>query len=119
MIQLFGFVSGIINGLFAAGAGQVLVFFLAFILKKDAHISRGVSIAAMTVGTIVTIIIYGTFVQMELGIMIIVFIISLIGGIIGAMFMEKIPGVYLNLISGILVFVLSIYQLVRMLILKG
>lgn len=118
MIQFFAFLSGIVNGVFASGAGQLLVFFLVFVLKKDAHISRSVSIAVMTIATIITLVIYNTFLKLDIMQITITFVVSLIGGIIGAIFMNKIKGKYLNLISGILVFSLSVYKLFEILFLK-
>jgi uncharacterized membrane protein YfcA len=113
MIYLVGLICGILNGVFAAGAGQVLVFYLVFVMKLESHMSRGVSISILSISSIIALIGYSKFVNFDIKLVIIISIISLVSGVIGAKLMNKIKSDYLNLISGIVVIVLAIIQLIK------
>ena len=54
MIYFIGLISGFINGLFASGAGQILVFYLVFIKKMDTYKTRAVSIALLSLASIIS-----------------------------------------------------------------
>ena len=98
MIYVIGFLIGTLNGLFASGAGQFLVFYLIFILKKETHIARALSVSILSISSIFAVFGYSNFV---------------ISGIIGAKLMKKIPANILNLISGILIVGLTIYKMIQ------
>ena len=51
---------GILNGLFSAGAGQILIFYLVYILKQDTKKSREFSLSIMPIISIPTLIYYLT-----------------------------------------------------------
>ncbi len=113
MIYLIGLIAGFANGLFASGAGQILVFYLVFILKIDTHIGRSVSIAVLSITSIFSIFGLQSVANLELKKTILLIIISGICGIIGSKIMHKIDSKILNLVSGMLVVSLSIYGLCR------
>lgn len=113
MIYFGSFFSGLINGLFASGAGQIFVFVLVFVLKFDTHKARATSVCAIGIVTIFTVIRYLKSVQLNLTKIVIVAIVGLFFGMCGSKIMKKIPAGYLNLISGILVAGFSIYSLIR------
>jgi hypothetical protein len=113
MIYLIGLIAGFINGFFASGAGQILVFYLIFIMKIDSHIGRSVSIAVLCITSIFTIFGLKDVAKFELSKTIIIVIVSLICGIIGSKIMNKIDSKILNLVSGIIVVSLAIYGLCR------
>lgn len=113
MMYFGSFFAGIINGLFASGAGQILVFILVFILKEDSHKARGTSVFSVGVITIFTLTRYINNINIKVIEIIIVAIIGIIFGYIGSKLMKKIYPVYLNLVSGILVLGFSLYSLLR------
>ncbi len=112
MIYFIGLIVGILNGLFASGAGQVLVFYLVFIIGKETHKSRALSVAILSIASIFAVYGYSKIINFDFKIVILLVIISIFSGIIGSKIMKKIPSNYLNLISGILILVLTIYKFV-------
>ena len=113
MIYFGSFFAGVINGAFASGAGNIFVFVLIFILKKETHKARATSLLAMGIVTIITLIRYLTSVHVEVNDVIKVVLAGIIGGYCGQKLMNKIKSKWLNLISGILLVGLSIYSLIR------
>lgn len=111
MIYISGLITGIINGLFASGAGQILVFFLIYILKLETHKARATSLVCTTLATFVSIIGYTRYINFELNKVLILLFIGSLGGIIGAKLMNKIESNKLNLISGLLITFFSLYNI--------
>jgi len=112
MIYLVSLLCGIANGLFAAAAGQIMIFYLVFILKEEAHKSRATSIFCISSITIISLIGYLNFVKFKLYQVIVVAISGVVFGVLGSTVMKKIKSNWLNLISGLLVFGLGIYKLI-------
>ncbi|MEG0872388.1 MAG: sulfite exporter TauE/SafE family protein [Clostridia bacterium] len=113
MIYLIGIFVGILNGLFASGAGQVLVIYLIFFLKMQTHRTRALSVALLSVSSAFALIGYSHFVKFDFLKMVLLIIISAISGFIGAKLMKKIPSNILNLISGVLIVCLTGYKLLK------
>ncbi len=113
MIYVGSLLSGVINGVFASGAGQIMVFLLIFILKIETHTARATSVFLMGLVTIVTFVRYLTFIKVEILHVIVVVVTGLIFGIIGSKIMKKLQPDYLNLISGIVVAGFAIYNILR------
>lgn len=111
MIYFVGFFVGILNALFASGAGQVLVFYLIYILNLETHKVRALSVAILSISSIFAIFGYKDIVNFETNKILILVIIAGITGIIGTKIMKKIPSHILNLISGILLVGLTIYKI--------
>jgi uncharacterized membrane protein YfcA len=61
MIYLIGLISGFLNGLFSTGAGNIIVFYLVFILKVESHVGRSVSIAVLSITSVLTLFRFKTF----------------------------------------------------------
>jgi uncharacterized protein len=89
MIYLIGLISGIINGLFASGAGQILVFYLVFVLKIDTYLGRSVSISLICIASIFTFFNYYNNISIDITKVFIVIFISAIFGYIGSSNYEK------------------------------
>lgn len=105
---------GIINGLFSSGAGQILVFYLIYILKQDTIKSREFSLIVMPIISIVTFILY-YFKSSVNSIQLIIFVlISIILGYVGSKIMNRINSNILNLLSGILLVVITAFSLWRL-----
>lgn len=102
---------GILNGIFASGAGQLLTFYLIFILKKETHISRIISITILSFASFFSIFGYLKFFKFSFFKILFLIIIALLGAIIGSKIMKKLNGNILNLLSGILIIVLTLYRL--------
>ena len=113
MIYVGSLLSGIINGLFASGAGQIIVFLFIYFLKIETHTARSTSVFLMGLVTIVTLGRYLMFVEIEISHVIIVIISGLVFGGVGSKIMKKLQPDYLNLISGIIIAGFAIYNLVR------
>lgn len=112
MIYLVSILCGIANGLFAAAAGQIMIFYLVFILKKEAHKARATSIFCISLVTIISLIGYLKFAKFKFYQVITVVLCGIVFGILGSTVMKKIKSNWLNLLSGILVFGLGIYKLI-------
>lgn len=112
MIYLFSFITGVANGFFASGAGQILVFFLIYIAKNDTHKARATSMVCTSVATIFSIISYFKMVEFKLLEIIIATLCGLIFGPVGAKIMKKMNANLLNLISGAVIFSFSMYNII-------
>lgn len=112
MIYIFSLLTGLANGFFASGAGQILVFYLIYILKEETHVSRLISICSIGIVTLFTIIRYLNFAKVEITNVVITILCGFIFGFIGSKIMQKIPSKVLNIVSGLLIVVFSIYNLV-------
>ncbi len=113
MIYVGSLLSGVINGLFASGAGQIIVFLFIYFLNIETHTARATSIFLMGLVTIVTFIRYLGIVQVDLMHVIIVAIAGLVFGIVGSKIMKKLQPDYLNLISGVVIAGFAIYNIIR------
>lgn len=105
---------GIINGLFSSGAGQILVFYLIYILKQDTVKSREFSLIVMPIISIVTFILYCFKSNINFVQLIIFVIISIILGFVGSKIMSKINSNILNLSSGVLLVIITAFSLWRL-----
>lgn len=113
MLYFGSFFAGVINGLFASGAGQIIVFVLIYFLNVKTHNARATSIFVISIVTIFTLIRYLFSIKLKLVEVIIIAICGLIFGVVGSKIMKKIPADYLNLISGIVISGFAIYSLIR------
>lgn len=111
MIYFVSLACGILNGLFTAAAGQVMIFYLVFILKLDAHKSRATSIFCVSMITIITFVGYLRFINIKLEEVITIALSAILFASLGTVIMKKIKPNILNLISGILITTISIYKL--------
>lgn len=111
MIYLIGILCGLLNGLFASGAGQVLVVYLIFCMKKETHLVRAVSVAVLATSSIFAIIGYSSFVDFDIKKVIVLSVIAAISGFVGAKLMKKITANVLNIISGVLIILLTGYKM--------
>lgn len=113
MIYVGSLLSGIINGLFASGAGQIIVFLLIYLLKKETHEARTTSVFLMGLVTVITFFRYISFVDLRANDITIAIIAGIIFGGVGSKLMKKLQSDYLNLISGLTMAGFAIYNLVQ------
>jgi len=112
MIYVFSAISGMINGLFASGAGQILVFYLVFIQKAETHKARATSLFCTAIATIVSIIRYLNVIKADYKILLIAAFSGIIMGFLGSKLMNKIESNKLNLLSGAVITFFAIYNLI-------
>ncbi len=112
MIYFISLITGILNGVFASGAGQILVIYLVFIKKIDTHIARALSVSVLCISSVFSIFGYMNFIDFEIKYVITFAIISAITGMIGTKLMKKIPADILNIISGVLIVSLTLYKFI-------
>lgn len=115
MKYIFFILIGLINGLFTSGAGQLLIFYLVYVLKKDTKKSREFSLIIMPLISIPTFIVYSLKSNIDIFMCIIFILISLIFGFLGNKTMKKINPNLLNLISGLFLIVITGISLWRIL----
>lgn len=113
MICVGSIISGFLNGLFASGAGQILVFMFIFFLNVETHEARATSVFIIGILTIITFIRYNIFVKLKITDVIVVTITGLAFGTVGSKIMKKIKPDYLNLISGIAITGFSFYSILK------
>jgi len=106
---------GLVNGFFSSGAGQLLIFYLVYILKKDTQKCREFSLTVMPLISIPTFIFYYIKSNIDLKISVILIIISITFGFLGNITMKKINPNILNLISGIFLVIITSISLWRIL----
>ena len=94
---LVGLVAGIISGLFTAGGGLIVVPALLYTLKLEPKKARATSVFCILPMVITTAIFYGqsNFIKWDIGIM--CAIGGIIGGIVGAKLLNRLPEKYLKI----------------------
>ena len=94
---LVGLVAGIISGLFTAGGGLIIVPALLYTLKLEPKNARATSVFCILPMVITTAIFYGqsNFIKWDIGIM--CAIGGIIGGIVGAKLLNRLPEKYLKI----------------------
>lgn len=107
---------GIINGLFTSGAGQILVFYYIYILKKDTKEAREKSLMIIPIISIVTLFFYIRKSDIDILNALVLIVISIVFGIFGNKVMKKINENILNFISGLFLITFSAISLWRVLI---
>lgn len=105
---------GIINGLFSTGAGQILVFYYIYVLKKDTKEAREKSLTLIPVISIPTMFFYLNKSNIEIKNIIVVLLISLIFGTLGNKLMKKMNSKILNFVSGLFLIIFSAISLWRL-----
>ena len=88
---LIGIVAGIISGLFSTGGGMILVPAFIYLLKIDERKARATSIMCVLFMVLATSIFYfkSNYINFEIGIQ--CAIGGIIGGFLGAKFLDKMP----------------------------
>lgn len=105
---IIGIITGVINGLFGAGGGIIVVPSLIYIFKVDDHIAHATAIAIILPLALMSSVfyIYGNFV--EWNIVIKTSIGGFVGGFVGANLLNKISSKYLRAIFGLFMIISSI-----------
>jgi len=94
---LIGFFAGIVSGLFASGGGMILVPAFIYILKMSDVESRATSVICILPMVVISGILYykNNYINWEIGLL--CAIGGIIGGIVGAKLLNKLPAKYLKI----------------------
>jgi hypothetical protein len=105
---LIGFLTGILNGLFGAGGGTLIVPFFVFILGIEDHKAHATAISIILPLTILSSIIYIKENLINLPLTLNIALGSTVGGYIGAKILYKIPIKILRKIFGIIMIIAAV-----------
>lgn len=89
LVAIGGIVSGFANGLFGSGGGTIIVPFLEIFLKLDPKKSHATAILIIFVFTLVSLVFYGFSGKLDFWLAIKVSSGGVIGGLLGAKFLNK------------------------------
>lgn len=103
MIKLFliGLLAGTINGLLGSGAGMVLVPALIMFKNFSAYSARGTSLFVLIFPSLVSLNSYLSYNAVDYYLVLKLIVGGMIGGFIGAKFVDKIPPRILRISFGI------------------
>ncbi|UCD15702.1 MAG: sulfite exporter TauE/SafE family protein [Candidatus Omnitrophota bacterium] len=106
---MLGLSAGIASGFFGIGGGIILIPALLFLFGLTQHQAQGTTLAIMIppIGLLAAIKYYSEG-NVKLNIAVFVCIGFFIGGLIGAHFVHKLPGLLVKRLFGILMFVVSL-----------
>lgn len=106
-----GLIAGIICGLFASGGGLILVPAFLYLLKIEDKIARGTAVCCILPMVVTSSIFYyqENYIDWKIGIY--CAIGGIIGGIIGAKLLKKIPTIYVRILFCFFLFYVSIKML--------
>jgi hypothetical protein len=110
---LIGLITGLANGLFGSGGGTLLVPCLQKYLKIDQHKAHATALCVILPLSIVSIIIYISDMDIDIGMLFKVSLGGVIGGYIGARLLQRISKKYLHIIFGICMLAAAIRGLLR------
>lgn len=106
-----GLVAGIICGLFASGGGLILVPAFLYLLKKEDKIARGTAVCCILPMVVTSSIFYyqENYINWKIGFL--CAIGGIIGGILGAKLLKKIPTIYVRILFSLFLFYVSLKML--------
>lgn len=112
-IALIGIIAGIICGLFSTGGGLILVPAFIYLLKTEDKKARGTAVFCILPMVLTSSIFYykDRYFNWKIGIL--CAIGGVIGGIIGAKLLKKIPTKYVRILFTIFLFYVSIKMLLQ------
>ena len=94
---LIGFFAGIVSGLFASGGGMILVPAFIYLLKMEDLESRATSVICILPMVVTSGIFYYTSNYMDWKIGLLCAIGGVVGGVVGAKLLNKLPERYLKI----------------------
>lgn len=107
MDMVANIVIGFTNGIFSSGAGQILLLYYVYFKKYDSKKVRDLSLMIMPLISIFSLIYYFSKIEINIKKIVILCIISAIFGTLGNIAMKKMNSNILNLISGIILVVIT------------
>lgn len=95
---LIGFFAGIVSGLFASGGGMILVPAFMYLLKMEDVESRATSVICILPMVVTSGIFYYTSNYIDWKIGLLCAIGGVVGGVVGAKLLNKLPAKYLKIV---------------------
>ena len=112
LVALIGLIAGILNGLFGSGGGTILVPALTDIIDLSQDKAQATAISVILPLTIVSSFIYAKSGFADWRLIGLTSVGGIIGGIIGAKFLNKCPTKLLRIIFGFFMIIASIRLLI-------
>lgn len=100
---LFSFVAGGINGFLGTGGGIIFIFMLSFLTKNENKDNYATSLSATLIISSVGLSAYLKNKCVDFSMIGQVFIPAILGGVVGALVVDKINAKYLNMIFALLI----------------
>ena len=110
---IIGFFTGILNGLFGAGGGSVLVPLSEKFLKIEEHSAHATAIPVILIMSIVSSILYIRRGFFDFNLWLFVSIGGLLGGFLGAKFLKKVPTKWLKIGFGAVISLTAIKMIFK------
>jgi len=108
---LIGLVSGISSGFFGIGGAVILIPALIYIFKFSQHLAQGTALAALLLPVgILAVIKYYKSGDVNIKVALFIAFGFIIGGFIGAAFVQAVPSPVLKKVFAVLLFCISVYM---------
>lgn len=101
LIFAIGVLSGLVNGLLGIGGGTILIPAMVFLLMERQHQAHGTSLAIILPTALVSTFVYQSHGNLDIMLAAQVAVGGIIGGYLGAKFMNRIPPITLQKIFGV------------------
>lgn len=108
-----GLVTGFINGIFGSGGGMIIVPALTFLMGVDEHKSHATAISIILPLSIISTFLYLKEDMIQFNIVLNIALGGVIGSLIGAKFLKKIPAHILRKIFGGIIILTAIRMMLR------
>ncbi len=105
---VIGFATGVLNGLFGAGGGSVLVPLMEKFLKIEKHHAHATAIPVILIMSVVSSILYLRRGFFDFNIWLMVSIGGITGGFVGAKLLKKVPDKWLKVGFGAVICVTAV-----------
>lgn len=107
-IALIGFLAGVISGLFTSGGGLILVPAFIYLLKIEDKKARGTAIVCILPMVMTSSFFYYKQNNIDISLVAKCAIGGVIGGVIGAKLLNKIPSIYIKALYAFFLLYVSI-----------
>ena len=111
LMVITGVLTGLINGFFGGGGGMVVVPLLIFLLKKKPKVAHATAILIILPISVVSGIMYIAFGHYKFSIGLPVIIGTIVGGLIGAILLKKLPPKWVIIIFSLVMLVAGVKML--------
>jgi len=111
LYSLTGVISGIVNGLFGAGGGMIIVPTLKHIFKKEVKTAHATAIAIILPLSATSAYFYITRGLFVPDIVLTCGVASIIGGLVGAIFLKKISGNLIRILFSVSIIITGVRML--------
>lgn len=107
-LAIIGFITGVLNGLFGAGGGTIIVPFMVFFLGIEDHKAHATAISVILPLSLLSSFVYIKNNIVNIPLTVNITVGSIVGGYLGAKLLNKVPINILRKIFGIIMLLASI-----------